>query len=259
MPQSAAYTGDAEAALPSHGAASDAILRGHHFLLGALLCTVVLWNVPYGWYVLYPFKLFATWVHESSHGLVMYVLGANFQKMEIFRDTSGLAYPANAVTDGAQAAISSAGYLGTSFFGALLLVFSRTQRGARTVLAFLGSLMLFSALFYLRNLFGASAVGIFGAVLIACAWQAFAGVCAFLANFLATQSCINAVLDIRILLGPKMYVNGSAHRSDAHTVAELLGGPHWLWAAIWLAWSFAWFYAALRYVRLHPERPPDAA
>jgi hypothetical protein len=254
MPSSAAVRISSETTLPAHHAASDAVRRGHHFLLGALLATVVLWNVPYGWYVLYPFKLFATWIHESSHGLLMLILGASFQKMEIFRDTSGLAYPGNAVTDGAQAAISSAGYLGTSFFGALLLVFSRTQRGARTVLAFLGLVMLVSALVYVRNLFGGLAVGLFGAVLVACAFWGFAGLCAFLANFLATQSCINAVLDIRVLFGQKMYVNGSAHGSDAHSVASLLGGPHWLWAAIWLVWSFAWFYAALRYVRLRPER-----
>ena len=38
-------------------------------LVIALLASLVLWNLPFGGLVLYPFKLFATWLHELSHGL----------------------------------------------------------------------------------------------------------------------------------------------------------------------------------------------
>jgi hypothetical protein len=58
----------------------------------ALLATLLLWNLPVGGVLLYPFKLLATWLHESSHGLAMMVTRVGFDHMHIFRDTSGLAY-----------------------------------------------------------------------------------------------------------------------------------------------------------------------
>lgn len=225
--------------------------RSNKFLLAALLVTLLLWNVPYGWYALYPFKLFATWLHESSHGLMMLLTGAGFDKMEIFRDTSGLAFPKYGITSVAQAAVSSAGYMGTAFFGAVFLALGRTTRGARTVLLILGVVMGLSALLFLRNVFGVVSVSIGSALLIATAWRAGPSVCDFVVNFLAAQSCINAVLDIRVLFGATMFVNGQPHgQSDAHTVARVAGGPYWFWAGLWLVWSFALFYVALRYVRL---------
>ena len=89
------------------------------------------------------------------------------------------------------------------------------------------------------------------------AWRTGEGACGFLVNLLAAQSCINAVLDIRVLFGATMYVNGLPHgQSDAQTVSRVAGGATWMWAGLWLMWSFALFYAALRAVRL---READAA
>jgi hypothetical protein len=226
-------------------------LRGSsRLLLAALLATLVLWNVPYGWVVLYPFKLFATWLHEMSHGLAMLLTGAGFRKMEIFRDTSGLAFPGGGVSRVAQAVVSSAGYMGTAFFGAVFLVLGRTTRGARVILMVLGAVMVLSAALWVRNAFGIAATAAGGAVLVIAGWKAGEDISGFLVNFLAAQSCINAVLDIRVLFGQTMYVNGQPHgQSDAHTVARMIGGPYWLWAALWLVWSFALFYLALRRVR----------
>ena len=227
------------------------IRAGNRLLVAALLVTLLLWNVPYGWVALYPFKLFATWLHESSHGVTMVLLGAGFGKMEIFRDTSGLAFPEQGVTSAAQAAISSAGYMGTAFFGAVFLVLGRTPRGARVVLAVLGMAMVVSAVMYVRNFFGLEAIIAGGVLLFGFAWRGGEESCGFLLNLLAAQSCINAVLDIRVLFGATMYVNGQPHgQSDAQTVARVIGGPTWMWAGMWLAWSFALFYVALRAVRL---------
>ena len=77
----------------------------------------------------------------------------------------------------------------------------------------------------------------------------------FAVNFVAAQSCINAVLDIRVLFAAKMYVDGQERQeSDAHAVSRAWGGPHWTWAVLWLVWSFVMFYLALRYVRLRAEK-----
>ena len=45
------------------------LTRDDKVVIVLVVATVVLINVPYGEYVLYPFKLFATWIHESFHGL----------------------------------------------------------------------------------------------------------------------------------------------------------------------------------------------
>lgn len=237
----------ADAAQP----AADVARRGSQFLVLALLATLLLWNLPYGWYALYPFKVFATWLHESSHGLVMMVSGAGFAEMKIFSDTSGLAFPRRGVGPVAQVFVSSAGYMGTAFFGAVFLVVGRTARGARAVLAGLGAILALSAALYVRNGFGVAAVLVGGAVLLLTAWRGNDDVRRFVVSFVAAQSCINAVFDIKVLFAPTMYVNGMPQRqSDAHVVASLLGGPHWLWAVVWLVWSFALFYGALRWLRV---------
>ena len=248
------------------GAAADeagsALRRSNRLLVAALLVTLLLWNVPYGWYVLYPFKLFATWLHETSHGLVMVLTGAGFREMKIFRDTSGLAFPGGGVAPGLQALISSAGYMGTAFFGAGFLLLGRTHRGARAVLGVLGATMALSALLYIprdENTFGLVAVLAGGLALGVAAWLANEAIAGFLVNFLAAQSCINAVLDIRVLFGTEMYVDGRLHgQSDAHTVADKIGGPYWLWAGLWLLWSFGLFYVAPRWVRLRAVRSEAA-
>jgi hypothetical protein len=234
--------------------------HGNAWLALALLATLLLWNVPYGQYALYPFKLFATWLHESSHGLVMIVTGAGFDHMSVFRDTSGLAYPSHGVTPVAQAAISSAGYVGTGFFGALFLALGRTPRGTRGVLAAIAAAMLLTAALFIRNSFGVSVVVFGGATLAILAWKAREPAAAFVLNFVAAQSCINAVLDIRVLFGSSMIVNGQVQgRSDAHTMADTIGGPPAMWATIWLAWSFLMFFAALRYTRVKAQAADPAA
>jgi hypothetical protein len=223
---------------------------GSRLLVLALLGTLVLWNVPYGWVALYPFKIFATWIHESAHALFMAITGAGVDRLEIFRDTSGLAYPKQGVSRLAQAVISSAGYVGTALVGALFLVLGRTDRGGRGVLLVLAAVMLVTVLALIRNGFGAAAIGAEALALMALAIWGGERICAFAVSFLAAQSCINAVLDIRVLFGATLYVNGRAHQeSDADTMARVVGGPPILWAALWLAWSFLMFYVALRLTR----------
>lgn len=234
--------------------------RQERALVVALIASLLLWNVPFGGLVLYPFKLFATWLHEMSHGLVMLLSGAGFSHLEIFRDTSGIAYAENGVGGFGRAAIASAGYTGAATLGGFLLVLGQFSRGARRVLYALGVALLVSLIFWVRNDFGMGAVAIAAVACLAAARFASEAVALFLVNFLAAQSCVNAVLDIRVLFRPQLVINGQVvGASDAHNMAAATFGSHWLWAAIWLGWSFLCFYVALRVVYLRQRRASAAA
>ncbi len=96
----------------------------------ALLASLVLWNLPFGGVLLYPFKLLATWLHELSHGILMITTGAGFDHVLIYRDTSGLAYASHPIGAFGTALIAGAGYMGTPLWGVLLLVVTPTPRTA---------------------------------------------------------------------------------------------------------------------------------
>ncbi len=222
----------------------------------ALLASLVLWNLPYGGLVLYPFKLLATWLHELSHGLVMIATGCGFNYVIIYRDTSGLAYSNAPMAAWAIPFIAAAGYMGTPLWGALILWLTPTARRSRILLGGLGGLLLLSSFTVIaidEDAFGPWAIGAIGAALVAVAifvperWRRP------LVHFLAAQACINAVLDIRVLLRPSQIVGGSTTASsDASNMAYSTFGTTadwavWTWAAIWLAWSFAVLFVALRF------------
>ena len=248
----------------SEGAQGGRPVAASSHMVVALLASLLLWNLPFGGLVLYPFKLFATWLHEMSHGVVMLVSGAGFSHLEIFRDTSGIAYAEGGVGAIGRAAIASAGYTGASLLGAVLLVLGQSERGARRVLFGLGAALLLSLLFWVRNDFGIAAVAAAAGFCLLAARFLPERAALYVVNFIAAQACVNAVLDIRVLFRTQLVINGEVvGASDAHNMAAATVGGHLLWAGVWLGWSFACFYVALRVTYLRSARaraePPDGS
>jgi hypothetical protein len=222
----------------------------------ALLASLLLWNLPVGGVLLYPFKLLATWLHESSHGLAMIVTRVGFDHMHIFRDTSGLAYGSTEAGPFGAAVIAAAGYMGTPLWGAVLLVVTPNARLARWALLLLAGLLLLTAVAVIGmpggDPFGPWAIGAIGAACAAAALFVPGRWRLAIAHFIAAQSCVNAILDIRVLLRPSQVVGGRvAGASDAHNMAEATFGTAahwavWTWASVWLLWSLAVLYVALQ-------------
>jgi len=205
----------------------------------ALLASLLLWNLPFGGVLLYPFKLLATWLHELSHGLAMLVTGAGFERVLIYRDTSGLAFPVYRVDDPGQAVIAAAGYMGTPLWGGLLLVITPTPRAARWALAVLAVLMGVSVVTVVGNEFGQMVVLGMAGVAAGCALLVPGRWRLMIAHFVAAQSCVNALLDIRVLFRPQQVVNGENTRlSDAHAMAAATFGTTETWA-VW-TWAITW-------------------
>ena len=112
-------------------------------LLIAATISDVLWFIPYAEILTYPFRIFVTFIHEGGHALAALLTGNSVASLSVATNASGETY----TTQGgliSQVLISSAGYLGSMVFGALLLVLIRKAVAARIVLV--GSAVLIFAL-----------------------------------------------------------------------------------------------------------------
>jgi len=240
---------------PDEGTVQDR--RELRTLAAALLVSLLLWNLPVGGVLLYPFKLFATWLHELSHGLAMVLTGAGFDYVVIYRDTSGLAYASSSVGPAATAVIAAAGYMGTALWGAVLLLVTPNARAAKYALAILAALLVASSLTVVAaqkdDAFGPWAVAGMGVTVAVAAFALPDRWRLIVAHFIAAQSCVNALLDIRVLLRPSQVVGGIlAPASDAHNMAAATFGTTdkwavWTWASAWLLWSLLVFYVTVRF------------
>ncbi len=197
---------------------------------------------PWGPLILYPFSVFATWVHECGHAVMVVLTGGSVSSITIAADTSGLTrslMPAGRV---AQGLVASAGYLGSSVVGCLLLAATRVEKRARPILRAIGAFMLLTLVFWIRNLFGAIVVSAWAVTMLMLVRKGSGRVSRFLLSVLAIQVALNSVYNIRVLF----LVSGP---SDADTMARLFVAPAWFWASAWMILSVAMFAWTLRITR----------
>ena len=208
-------------------------------LIITIFVLVALLNFQEGRYVLYPFTILSTYVHEMCHGVTAVVLGGSISSLHIYKDGSGLAYTTSDGTTWKRACIASAGYMGTALIGCCLILSRRTRLGPTVGLITIGVCILLSCLFLVRNTFGLLSLSLIGVVLIVCGWKLPASYVRYLYNFVAITCSLNAVTSIQELFQPGVgYVNGEARYSDAHTVADIVGvGTYWTYALLWLIFA----------------------
>src|SRR3954451_16147119 len=91
---------------------------------------VISWYLPFAGLIVYPLQLFATFIHEGGHVLAALLTDSSVQSLSVSYDASGEVY-----SQGfgwlSGLFISSAGYLGTTAFGAALLAWIRYGFSAR--------------------------------------------------------------------------------------------------------------------------------
>src|SRR3970040_3086611 len=112
-------------------------------LLAAAVISIVLWFIPFAELLMYPFRIFVTFIHEGGHALAALLTGNSVHSLSVAMNASGETY----TTQGglvSQVFVASAGYVSSMLFGALLLVLIRKAIAARIVL--LGSAGLIFAL-----------------------------------------------------------------------------------------------------------------
>ncbi len=240
-------------------------------LLIATTISVVLWFIPYAEFLTYPFRIFVTFIHEGGHALAALLTGNSVASLSVATNASGETYTSQGGLI-SQLFISSAGYLGSMLFGALLLVLIRKAVAARIVLVGCGIFIFALTMIYglIKPMFSMTAwAGIpftlfagtlisVGLVLIA--KFASARTATFFVSFLAVQSVLNALFDLKTVFFLSAPF-GPSVPTDAVNMWRATGIPAIIWTVIWigLALGILWFamrlYVAGRDKGYQPDLP----
>jgi Peptidase M50B-like len=204
---------------------------GLTWLIAAAIATILLWQVPGGDYILYPFTILATWFHEMGHGLMALLLGGQFQKLEIFSNGSGVATYAIRMSWGpiGPALVAAAGPMGPPIAGAALILASRSFTAASLSLKILGGFLLVSTLIWVRSWFGFVAIPLLGLIILGIALKAPRWVQGFVIQFLGVQACISTYHQLNYLFSDNA---GSLGLSDTAQMQRYLLLPYWFWGGL---------------------------
>jgi hypothetical protein len=225
-------------------------------LLVAAAISILLWFIPYAEILAYPFRIFVTFIHEGGHAIAALLTGNSVSSLSVATNTSGETY----TTQGgliSQVLISSAGYVGSMAFGALLLILIRKSVAARFVL--LGSAVLVFGLTMIYGLFkplfsGVAWSGIpftlvsgtlISVTLVLIARFASAKVASFFVSFLAVQCVLNALFDLKTVFFLSSPFALPVH-TDAVNMSNATGIPSIFWAVIWIALALGILWFAMR-------------
>lgn len=232
--------------------------RARLVLIAIAILTVAAWQVELGRLVLYPFTLFATYAHEMGHGLTAMLFGADFDKLLLYPDGSGLAYWSGNVGRVGRGMIALGGLVGPSVAGALLLVLSRKIHRSRILLYALSVFMAVSLVLFARSLFAIVFIGA-AAVLIGVVAHFAHQLAPFVLQFLGVQLCLALWRDVSYMFSDGGIIDGVQRTSDSAAIAEALLLPYWFWGAVAAAFSIAvlaiGLYVALRPTSIKVQRP----
>lgn len=204
---------------------------GLKWLIVAAIATVVLWQIPFGNYILYPFTILATWFHEMGHGLMALILGGHFHRLEIFSNGSGLAHYALNGTWGniAPGLVAAAGPMGPPIAGSWLIIASRSFKLSTWSLKVLGVVLLLSTLVWVRSLFGFLVIPILGLIILGIGVKTSKKIQGFAMQFLGVQACVSTYHQVDYLFS---YSAGGLGLSDTAQMQRYLFLPYWFWGSL---------------------------
>ena len=138
------------------------------WLLFSILLTIFLYFLPFAQLVTYPFLIFSTFVHENAHAIGAVLTGGSVDSLIVRMDGSGVTY----TRGGLRFLISSAGYLGTAIFGAILLMLSAKQARVRPALVGLAVLVLLSTSIFVGHTSNLLVIGMIATISVLVAFSA---------------------------------------------------------------------------------------
>jgi hypothetical protein len=209
----------------------------------------ILWNIPQLSFILYPVRLFVTFIHEAGHSLMAEFTGGRVLEFTVFGNGTGVA----TTLGGNRLLILPAGYLGTAFFGSVLFYITNRVPIPRKLSLAIGTLIILIALF-LHATGIALLIGLLtgvGLILLGLKAGVYANV--LVLNVLAILTSLNAVLDLLYLVRVSNVTLGNV-QNDAAAFAALTPIPTVIWAIVWALLAIFMLGCAVWYSVVHPLR-----
>jgi Peptidase M50B-like len=186
----------------------------------------------------YPLRVLTVFFHEASHVLAALVTGGAAESLTLTSDEGGLAH----LRGGNAFLIFTAGYIGSLLIGVALFLTALRTHLDRAAVAALGLCTLIIAALYVRDSFPVLFCTVTGSVMLLMAWLCPRVVNDLLLRVVGLTSMLYVPADVI-----SDTITRSHLHSDAHMLAEQVGGTTVLWGGLWLLISLAVIALTLRY------------
>lgn len=217
-----------------------ALRKDQKLLIAAAFTVLAVYAVPLLRPLILPLIYFNTHVHELAHALAALVTGGMPQHIIVNADGSG----STPILGGNILLVASAGYMGSTIFGGLLILGSRNEKSARSTL--LATFVLFATSLLL--LVRINPVGIISGLF----WAAALGASAkflkqdaliFLTRFLGLSLCLTSFQSFLTLV--QLTATTNSH-NDAMLLQQATMIPAILWSLSWMALSAVALFFTLK-------------
>ncbi len=223
------------------------------WIAGFGLLTIILWNVPFGNLILYPFTILGTWFHEMGHGLTAEILGGNFHRLVLLSDGSGYAqfsYDTLFLANFGKAIVAAGGPLGPTIAGSIFLISSTNIKITRIILIIFTLILIVSLLIWVRPIFslGFLITAIFAAVFSFIVLKGKDSVKRGTLQFIGVQAIASLYQSIGYLYSSGGVIEGQQFKSDTQVIADNIWLPNWFAASLILLVSVFAIYFSLKHV-----------
>lgn len=188
----------------------------------------------------YPLKLLVVVLHETGHAVATWAVGGQVDGMSIDRFQGGRTIgriPAGLLPG---IVVASAGYVGSTLFGAAILVAAARARSGRGILTTLAALLAAALILWVRDPFTVLFLALTAASLLLAARLLPDAISRAAAIFLGVFAAAYALWDIRDDLFS--FRSGT----DADLLAAATGVPAIAWAILWAVVALLVIRTALR-------------
>ena len=193
-------------------------------LLGLGAALILLWDSP----VLLPIKLLTVFFHEFSHAAATWLTGGEVRALEIAANQSGHVM----AVGGNRFIILSAGYVGSLVVGAGLFLLTGYTKQDRWISRVMALVLAAVAIAYMRTPFALGFCLVVAAAMALMSFYLSDQTNDLVLHFIALASMLYVPFDIY-----SDTLRWGSSGSDAHMLAELVGGTARLWGFFWLALS----------------------
>ncbi|KAI1632396.1 peptidase M50B-like-domain-containing protein [Biscogniauxia mediterranea] len=196
----------------------------------------ILWNVPYVRWSLWPFKMLVIAFHEFGHAIAAVLTGGRVKSISLDPREGGVTH----MVGGKSAITLPAGYLGSSFIGALLIFCGFNIVASKIASLVLAVCFLLTLWWGKRDWLTILTILLAVGLLVACWFIVHAEALRFVVLFIGVMSSLYSVWDICDDL-----ILRKVNSSDASVFAQRYGGSSQCWGVIWSIISIIFMAAGI--------------